>query len=189
MILLIDNYDSFTWNLVQALWSLGETVHVVENDRITLDEIAASKPAGIVISPGPCTPKEAGVSVPLVQRFAASVPILGVCLGHQSIGAAFGAEVVRAPLPMHGKVSRVRHDGRGLFTGVSAPMLATRYHSLHVTKLPAALRVTATSEDDGLVMAMEHAAHPVFGVQFHPESIATQDGVTLLQNFVRRTRA
>jgi anthranilate synthase component 2 len=186
LILLIDNYDSFTWNLVQALWTLGQVVRVVENDRITTDEIAALAPKGIVISPGPCTPKEAGVSVPVIERFFSTVPLLGVCLGHQAIGAAFGGVVKRAPLPMHGKVSLVSHDGHGLFDGVASPMAATRYHSLIVERetLPKELRVTATS-DDGLIMALEHVSRPVFGVQFHPESIATKDGVRLLENFVR----
>ncbi len=189
MLLLIDNYDSFTWNLVQAFWTLGETVKVIENDRITTDEIAVLQPAGIVISPGPCTPNEAGVSVAAIQRFASSIPILGVCLGHQAIGAAFGGVVKRAPLPMHGKVSKIRHDASTLFAGVASPMTVTRYHSLIVEQatLPAELRATATSEE-GLIMALEHRAHPVFGVQFHPESIATPDGVKLLENFVRRTK-
>jgi anthranilate synthase component 2 len=191
MILLIDNYDSFTWNLVQALWTLGAEVRVVENDRITTDEIAAAKPRGIVVSPGPCTPNEAGVSVAAIRRFTDSVPILGVCLGHQAIGAAFSGVVARAPLPMHGKVSRILHDGRDLFAGVASPMQATRYHSLIVERatLPKELRVTATSEGDDLIMALQHVARPVFGVQFHPESIATNDGVRLLENFVRVVNA
>ncbi len=189
MLLLIDNYDSFTWNLVQAFWTLGQTVKVIENDRITTDEIAALGPAGIVISPGPCTPSEAGVSVAAIQRFASTIPILGVCLGHQAIGAAFGGVVKRAPLPMHGKVSTISHDGSPLFSGVPSPMRVTRYHSLIVEResLPTALRATAHSED-GLIMALQHEAFSVFGVQFHPESIATPDGVKLLANFVQRTK-
>ncbi len=190
MIVLVDNYDSFTWNLVQALWSLGAVVKVVSNDGVTLEEIAAMRPRGIVVSPGPCSPKEAGISVPVFQRFAATVPILGVCLGHQSLGAAFGAEVVRAPVPMHGKVSKVGHAGSGVFAGLPQPFVATRYHSLVVAKdgLPRELEVCAWNEGDmheGLVMGLTLRGKPVFGVQFHPESIMTRDGPKLLDNFVR----
>jgi len=186
MILVIDNYDSFTFNLVQYLGELGAEMEVWRNDRITLDEIAARKPERIVISPGPCTPAEAGVSVSLIQRFSGELPILGVCLGHQSIGEAFGGDVVRAPYLMHGKTSRIHHNEQGVFQGLPQDFTATRYHSLIVKKdtLPGALRITAETED-GLIMGLRHAEHPTVGVQFHPESILTDVGKKLLSNFLK----
>ena len=185
MILVIDNYDSFTFNLVQYLGELGAEMEVWRNDQITLDEIAAKKPERIVISPGPCTPAEAGVSVGLIQRFSGQLPILGVCLGHQSIGEAFGGDVVRAPYLMHGKTSQIHHDEQGLFRGLPQDFTATRYHSLMVKKdtLPASLQVTAETED-GLIMGLRHKEHPTQGVQFHPESILTDVGKKLLTNFL-----
>jgi anthranilate synthase/aminodeoxychorismate synthase-like glutamine amidotransferase len=185
MILVIDNYDSFTFNLVQYLGELGAEMEVWRNDQITLDEIAAKKPERIVISPGPCTPAEAGVSVGLIQRFSGQLPILGVCLGHQSIGEAFGGDVVRAPYLMHGKTSQIHHDEQGLFRGLPQGFTATRYHSLMVKKdtLPASLQVTAGTED-GLIMGLRHKEHPTEGVQFHPESILTDVGKKLLTNFL-----
>jgi anthranilate synthase component 2 len=188
MILLLDNYDSFTFNLYQALSELGADVIVRRNDAVTVDEVEQLLPTldGIVISPGPCTPSEAGISVPLVRRLAGSVPILGVCLGHQAIGAAFGGTIVRAPRLMHGKVSMIAHDGTGVFTGLPNPLQATRYHSLIVERstLPPELEVTA--EADGLVMGLRHRSLPVEGVQFHPESILTPTGNDLLANFLGR---
>jgi anthranilate synthase/aminodeoxychorismate synthase-like glutamine amidotransferase len=185
MILVIDNYDSFTFNLVQYLGELGAEMEVWRNDRITLDEIAAKKPERIVISPGPCTPAEAGVSVGLIQRFSGQLPILGVCLGHQSIGEAFGGDVVRAPYLMHGKTSQIHHDEQGLFRGLPQDFTATRYHSLMVKKdtLPSSLQVTAETKD-GLIMGLRHKEHPTEGVQFHPESILTDVGRKLLTNFL-----
>ena len=185
MLLLIDNYDSFTYNLVQYLGELGADVHVHRNDVLTLEQIAAWAPAQIVISPGPCTPSEAGISVPLIARFAGRIPILGVCLGHQAIGQAFGGNIVRARHVMHGKVSPVAHDGRGVFTGLPSPLTATRYHSLAIerARMPACLEVTATS-DDGEVMGVRHREWPVEGVQFHPEAILTEHGHALLRNFL-----
>ena len=185
MLLMIDNYDSFTYNLVQYLGELGADVRVARNDAITLDEIEALAPARIVISPGPCTPNEAGVSVPLIRRFAGKIPILGVCLGHQSIGQAFGGKVVRAREPVHGKAEEIVHDRSSLFRGMSQPLLAGRYHSLVVADrgLPRELEVSARTRD-GIVMALRHKTLPVFGVQFHPESILTPDGQTLLRNFL-----
>jgi len=185
MVLMIDNYDSFTFNLVQYLGELGAKVEVVRNDEITLDEVAARAPARIVISPGPCTPSEAGISVPLIQRFAGSVPILGVCLGHQAIGQAFGGRVVRAARVMHGKLSPIVHDGTGVFGGLPSPFTATRYHSLAIERasLPDALEVTATA-DDGEIMGVRHRSYPVEGVQFHPEAILTEHGRRLLANFL-----
>jgi len=192
MLLLIDNYDSFTWNLAQYLGELGAEVRVVRNDQISVDEIARAAPSHVVISPGPCTPNEAGVSLAVVEQLAGKVPILGVCLGHQAIGQAFGGRVIRAPRVMHGKTSAITHDGTGLFRGVANPMTATRYHSLVVERatMPEALRVTATVDDgDGpLVMALEHRTLPVWGLQFHPESILTGDGKKLLDNFLRGAR-
>jgi anthranilate synthase component II len=188
MILLLDNYDSFTFNLYQALSELGAEVLVRRNDKVTVDEVdkLASMLDGIVISPGPCTPGEAGISVPLVRRLAGIVPILGVCLGHQAIGAAFGGKIVRAPKLMHGKVSMIAHDGSGVFAGLPNPFQATRYHSLIVERstLPSELEITA--EADGLVMGMRHRTLPVEGVQFHPESILTPTGNDLLANFLGR---
>ncbi|MEP6941809.1 MAG: aminodeoxychorismate/anthranilate synthase component II [Betaproteobacteria bacterium] len=185
MLLMIDNYDSFTYNLVQYLGELGEDVHVHRNDAVTLDQIAALRPERIVISPGPCTPSQAGVSVPLVQRFAGKIPILGVCLGHQAIGEAFGGRIVRAKRVMHGKLSAVSHAGGGVFAGLPNPLSATRYHSLAIERvsLPACLEVTAESED-GEIMGVRHRELAVEGVQFHPEAILTEHGYALLRNFL-----
>jgi anthranilate synthase component 2 len=185
MLLLIDNYDSFTYNLVQYLGELGADVHVHRNDMLTLEQIAAWEPERIVISPGPCTPNEAGISVPLIRRFAGAIPILGVCLGHQAIGKAFNGNIVRAAQVMHGKVSPVAHDGRGVFAGLPSPLTATRYHSLAIERksMPACLEVTATAAD-GEVMGVRHRQWPVEGVQFHPEAILTEHGHALLRNFL-----
>ena len=185
MLLMIDNYDSFTYNLVQYFGEHGADVRVARNDALTLDEVAALKPQHIVISPGPCTPAEAGISVPLIRRFAGTVPILGVCLGHQSIGQAFGGTVVRAQRVMHGKLSPVAHDGEGVFAGLPSPFQATRYHSLAIDEatMPEALTVTARS-DDGEIMGVRHREHAVHGVQFHPEAILTEHGKRLLANFL-----
>ena len=183
--LVIDNYDSFTFNLVQYLGELGEVPEVFRNDRITLDEIAAMHPAHIVISPGPCTPAEAGISVELIRRFTGEIPILGVCLGHQAMGVAFGGNVVRAPRLMHGKTSLIHHDGQGIFSGLPSPFTATRYHSLIVEEpLPEELVRTAWTEE-GELMGMRHREHPSFGVQFHPESILTEHGHKMLANFLQ----
>jgi len=186
MLLMIDNYDSFTYNLVQYLGELGEEVSVFRNDEITLEQIEALHPSRIVISPGPCTPNEAGISVPLIQRFAGKLPILGVCLGHQSIGQAFGGKIVHAAQLMHGKTSDIRHKDAGVFHGLPNPLTATRYHSLVIEKksLPACLEVTAWT-DDGEIMGVRHRDLPVEGVQFHPESILTDKGHELLANFLR----
>jgi anthranilate synthase/aminodeoxychorismate synthase-like glutamine amidotransferase len=188
MLLMLDNYDSFTWNLVQYLGELGAVVKVVRNDAITLDEIEALAPTHIVISPGPCTPNEAGVSVPLIRRFAGKVPILGVCLGHQAIGQAFGGRVIRAQRVMHGKLSSIVHDQRGVFADIPSPFNATRYHSLAIERpsLPSSLDITATA-DDGEIMAVRHRELPVEGVQFHPEAILTEHGRKLLENFLATT--
>jgi anthranilate synthase component 2 len=185
MLLMIDNYDSFTYNLVQYFGELGEDVRVVRNDEITLEEIAAIGPERIVISPGPCSPNEAGISVPVIRELAGRVPILGVCLGHQAIGAAFGGRVVHAKTLMHGKTSPVHHEGKGVFRGLPDPLVATRYHSLAIEResLPAVLEVTART-DDGEIMGVRHRELPVEGVQFHPESILTQHGHALLRNFL-----
>jgi anthranilate synthase component 2 len=189
MLLMIDNYDSFTWNLVQYFGELGAEVVVYRNDTITLDQIAVWEPAKIVISPGPCTPSEAGISVPLIQRFAGRIPILGVCLGHQAIGQAFGGTIVRAQRVMHGKLSPVTHDGRGVFTGLPSPFDVTRYHSLAIERatIPACLEITATA-DDGEIMGVRHRELAVEGVQFHPEAILTQHGHALLANFLAGRR-
>ncbi len=184
-LLMLDNYDSFTYNLVQYLGELGAEVHVHRNDAITLDDVEAMAPAQIVVSPGPCTPSEAGISVPLIQRFAGRIPILGVCLGHQAIGQAFGGRIVRAQRVMHGKISPVTHDSHGVFTGVPTPFAVTRYHSLAIERqsMPDVLEVTATA-DDGEVMGVRHRQLPVEGVQFHPEAILTEHGKRLLANFL-----
>ena len=192
MLLMIDNYDSFTFNLVQYLQALGAEVRVERNDALTVDEIEKLAPERIVISPGPCTPNEAGVSVAVIERLGAHVPILGVCLGHQSIGQAYGGDVVRAGRIMHGKTSHIRHEGKGVFAGLPDGYEATRYHSLVVDKrtLPACLEVTAwTDNEDGSmeeIMGLRHREFPVEGVQFHPESILTEHGHALLKNFLER---
>jgi anthranilate synthase component 2 len=188
-LLVIDNYDSFTYNLVHFLGELGAESTVRRNDKITLDEIAAMAPDGIVLSPGPATPDTAGVCLTAIARFAPTTPMLGVCLGHQAMGQAMGGDVIRAPALMHGKTSRINHTGKGLFRGLNAGFEATRYHSLIVKPetLPATLEVTATS-DDGLIMGMQHKSFPMHGVQFHPESIASENGHALLQNFLNLTR-
>jgi anthranilate synthase/aminodeoxychorismate synthase-like glutamine amidotransferase len=187
VILVVDNYDSFTFNLVQALQSLGAEVEVHRNDELSVDDARAMKPEALVLSPGPCTPAEAGISVPLIRALSGSVPILGVCLGHQSIGAAFGGTVRRAGRVVHGKTSPVSHEGTGLFQGLPRPLPVGRYHSLVVDRssLPAELEVTAVSTDDGEVMALRHRSHPTVGVQFHPESVLTPDGPALLRNFLQ----
>jgi para-aminobenzoate synthetase component 2 len=185
MILLLDNYDSFTYNLAQYLGELGCYVEVHRNDKISVEEIARRKPDRIVISPGPCTPQEAGISVELVQRLAGKFPILGVCLGHQAIGAAFGGKIVRAPKLFHGKTSQIYHDGKTIFNKLPNPFTATRYHSLIVEKksLPRELSISAETED-GIIMGLRHRRYKLEGVQFHPESILTESGKQLLQNFL-----
>jgi anthranilate synthase component 2 len=185
MIVLIDNYDSFTFNLFHYLGGLGADVVVHRNDKISVDDVLAADPEAIVLSPGPCTPNDAGICLDLIAKAAPTIPILGVCLGHQAIGQAFGGDVVRAPVPMHGKLSTMHHGGTGVFRGVNGPFQATRYHSLIVdrTTLPAELAVTAETEDR-LVMGLAHAKLPVHGVQFHPESIASEHGHLLLRNFL-----
>jgi len=186
MILVIDNYDSFTYNIVQYLGELGAEIEVVRNNEITVADILKKKPDHVLISPGPCSPKEAGISVEVIKQLAGKVPILGVCLGHQSIGYAFGGEIVRAKNLMHGKTSTITHDGKGVFLGLPNPFKATRYHSLVIKKesLPKELIVTATSED-GEIMGVRHRSLPIEGVQFHPESILTESGKTLLGNFLK----
>jgi anthranilate synthase component 2 len=190
MILVIDNYDSFVHNLARYVRELGEAAVVRRNDALTPDEVAALAPTHIILSPGPCTPVEAGVSVDLIRRFAPSIPILGVCLGHQCIGAAYGARIVRAGRPVHGKTSAIRHDGSGVLAGLPSPLVAARYHSLVIERssVPAELRVTATADDDGEIMAVAHATHPVEGVQFHPESAATEYGYAMLDRFLHGDR-
>ena len=185
MLLMIDNYDSFTYNLVQYFGELGAEVNVYRNDAITLEQVAAWRPEKIVISPGPCTPTEAGISVPLIQRFAGEIPILGVCLGHQAIGQAFGGRILRARRVMHGKLSTIRHHGGGIFAGLNNPLTATRYHSLVIDRigLPECLEVTAESED-GEIMGVRHRQLAVEGVQFHPEAILTEQGHEMLANFL-----
>ncbi|WP_409343914.1 aminodeoxychorismate/anthranilate synthase component II [Paenibacillus sp. MBLB4367] len=185
MILVIDNYDSFTYNLVQYLGEIGETVVVRRNDEIDLDGIEALNPDHILISPGPCTPNEAGISLALIDRFKGKVPILGVCLGHQSIGQAFGGDVIRAERLMHGKTSEIHHDGKTIFSGIPSPYTATRYHSLIVKSetLPDCLEVSARTEE-GEIMALRHKEYPIEGVQFHPESVISEHGLTLLRNFI-----
>jgi anthranilate synthase/aminodeoxychorismate synthase-like glutamine amidotransferase len=187
MLIVIDNYDSFTYNLVQYLSEMYREIRVFRNDAVTVDELRGLRPAGIVISPGPCTPKEAGISVETVRTLGRSIPLLGVCLGHQSIGHAFGGDVVRAPYLMHGKTSEIHHDGAGLFAGLPNPFTATRYHSLVIKRetCPDCLTVSAWT-DDGLIMGVRHKTFPIEGVQFHPESILTAVGKQLLGNFVER---
>ncbi len=189
MILLIDNYDSFTYNLFHYLGELGAEVKVVRNDEISAKEALGMKPEGIVLSPGPCTPNEAGICLEVIEQAAGKMPILGVCLGHQAIGQVYGGKVVRAPEPMHGKLSRVHHNGRSVFRGLNNDFLATRYHSLTIDppSMPAVLDVTATSED-GVIQGVMHKSHPVHGVQFHPESIASENGHALLNNFLQIAR-
>ena len=191
MLLVIDNYDSFTFNLVQYLGELGEDPVVRRNDELSVEDVGALGPRAIVLSPGPCTPAEAGITVPVVRRWGATIPILGVCLGHQAIGEAYGGTVVRARRVMHGKTSLVNHDGTGLFAGLPQPLTVMRYHSLIVERatLPPVLRVTATAADDASeIHAVQHAQHRVWGVQFHPESVLTQAGKQLLQNFLELAR-
>jgi len=185
MIFVLDNYDSFTYNLVQYMGELGAEMVIRRNDDLTLDEVEALAPERILLSPGPCTPQEAGILIPLIQRFTGKVPILGVCLGHQAIGAAFGGDVIRAPQLMHGKTSAVDHDGKSIFAGIESPMTCTRYHSLIVSEqtLPNELEISARSSD-GIIMGLRHREHPIEGVQFHPESVLTQDGKRLIQNFL-----
>jgi anthranilate synthase component 2 len=189
LLLLIDNYDSFTYNLFHYLGQLGANVVVKRNDEIGVDDAIAMKPEAVVLSPGPCTPNEAGICLDLVARAGAHLPILGVCLGHQAIGQVYGGKIVRAPEPMHGKVSRVHHTGGSVFRGLNNDFLATRYHSLTIAPetIPAELEVTATS-GDGVIMGVMHKRHPVHGVQFHPESIASENGHALLENFLRIAR-
>jgi anthranilate synthase component 2 len=184
-LLVVDNYDSFTYNLVQYLGELEELPEVVRNDEVTLAQVAAMQPLGVVISPGPCTPREAGICTDLVRELGAEMPVLGVCLGHQCIGEAYGGDVVRAPRVMHGKLSTITHDGEGVFRGIDSPLVATRYHSLVVdaATLPSSLVATAWA-DDGVLMGLRHREHPVEGVQFHPESIMTESGHRLLRNFI-----
>lgn len=185
MILLLDNYDSFTYNLAQYLGELGCTLEVHRNDKISVEEIARRKPERIVISPGPCTPQEAGISVELIQKLAGKFPILGVCLGHQAIGAAFGGKVIRAPKLFHGKTSEIEHDGKGIFRSVPNPLTATRYHSLIVERksLPRELSISAETRD-GIIMGLRHRHYPIDGVQFHPESVLTESGKQILKNFL-----
>jgi anthranilate synthase/aminodeoxychorismate synthase-like glutamine amidotransferase len=185
VILLLDNYDSFTYNLAQYLGELGCTLEVHRNDRISVEEIVRRKPERIVISPGPCTPQEAGISVELIQKLAGKFPILGVCLGHQAIGAAFGGKIVRAPKLFHGKTSEIEHDGKGIFRSVPNPLTATRYHSLIVERksLPRELQVSAETQDE-IIMAVRHRKYKIEGVQFHPESVLTESGKKILKNFL-----
>jgi anthranilate synthase/aminodeoxychorismate synthase-like glutamine amidotransferase len=190
MVFVLDNYDSFTYNLVQYLGELGAEVEVYRNDELTVEQVEALKPERILLSPGPCTPSEAGILVPLIRHMAGKAPILGVCLGHQAIGEAFGGQVVRASHLMHGKTSSITHDGKGVFTGLSSPLTATRYHSLIVAEdsLPATLMVTArTSEITGgsVIMGLRHRTLPIEGVQFHPESVLTEGGLQMIRNFLK----
>lgn len=188
MLLMIDNYDSFTYNLVQYLGEMGFEPFVRRNDELSVEDVEKLKPSAIVLSPGPCTPAEAGICVPLIQRLAGRVPILGVCLGHQAIGAAFGGNIVRARRLMHGKASPIRHDGCGVFEGLPSPFSAIRYHSLVIERetMPECLVETATSEDDGEIMGVRHRELALEGIQFHPESILTEHGKTMLRNFCRK---
>ena len=185
MLFMLDNYDSFVYNLVQYFGVLGERVEVRRNDKISIPEIEALNPSAVVISPGPCTPDQAGISMQAVRHFAGKIPVLGVCLGHQSIGRVFGGRVIRAPEVVHGKVSRIRHDGRTIFSGLEDGFIATRYHSLIIERetLPDCLEISAWT-DDGLIMGVRHREYPVEGVQFHPESILTESGMKILENFL-----
>ena len=191
MILVIDNYDSFVHNLARYVRELGNEAVVHRNDALTLDQIAALAPTHIILSPGPCTPAEAGISVDVVRRFGPTTPILGVCLGHQCIGAAYGAGIVRARRPLHGKISLVAHDGSSIFSGLPSPLQVARYHSLVIVRdtVPEVLRVIASAVDDGEIMAIEHRAHPVIGVQFHPESAASVHGYAMIDRFLRGERS
>ena len=191
MILVIDNYDSFVHNLARYVRELGREAVVRRNDALTLDQVARLAPSHIVLSPGPCTPREAGISVDLIRRFGPTTPILGVCLGHQCIGAAYGGNVVRARRPLHGKTSDISHTGTGIFTGLPSPLRAARYHSLVIApeSLPPSLRVTAVADDDREIMAVEHVTDPVVGVQFHPESAASEYGYAMLDRFLRGERS
>lgn len=186
MVLVLDNYDSFTYNLVQYLGELGAVVHVVRNDATTVEAIAAARPECIVLSPGPGRPEDAGVMMDVIRELGGTTPILGVCLGHQALGAVYGGTVVRAATPMHGKTSTIEHNGRGLFTGLTSPFQASRYHSLVVAEetLPEALEITARTQEDGTIMGLRHRTLPVHGVQFHPESILTGEGKRILRNFL-----
>ena len=190
MILLIDNYDSFTWNIYQFLGDLGVVAEVHRNDKITLEQIEAKQPQAIILSPGPCTPNEAGICLELVEKYSGTIPLLGICLGHEAIGQAFGGKVVLAPAPVHGKLSKIKHTGGALFAECAQHFEATRYHSLVVDEasLPAQLEATAWS-DDGLLMALAHKEHLTFGIQFHPESIATEYGHQVLKNFLIKAQA
>jgi para-aminobenzoate synthetase component 2 len=185
MVFVLDNYDSFTYNLVQYMGELGAEMIIRRNDELTVDEVEALAPERILLSPGPCTPREAGISIDLIRRFAGKTPILGVCLGHQAIGAAFGGDVIRAPRLMHGKTSEVEHDGKTIFSGIGTPMTCTRYHSLIVSEknLPKDLEISARTAD-GTIMGLRHRKFPVEGVQFHPESVLTDDGKQLIKNFL-----
>jgi anthranilate synthase/aminodeoxychorismate synthase-like glutamine amidotransferase len=185
MVVVLDNYDSFTYHLVQYMGELGAEMVVRRNDELTPEEVESLHPDRILLSPGPCTPQEAGISIPLIKHFTGKVPILGVCLGHQAIGAAFGGNVVRAPQLMHGKTSQVSHDGRTVYSGIASPMTCTRYHSLIVAEdgLPPELEISARTAD-GIIMGLRHREYPIEGVQFHPESVLTQDGKRLIQNFL-----
>jgi anthranilate synthase/aminodeoxychorismate synthase-like glutamine amidotransferase len=187
MVLVIDNYDSFTYNLVQYLGELGADVTVMRNDVVSVEDVANAKPDRIVISPGPGRPEQAGVTMSVIRRLGQATPILGVCLGHQAIGAVFGGEVVRAGVPMHGKTSTIEHNGQGVFSGIAGPFLASRYHSLVVAEkgLPADLEITARTREDANIMGLRHRTWPVHGVQFHPESILTGEGKTILRNFLK----
>lgn len=189
MILLIDNYDSFTYNLFHYLGELGADVKVIRNDELSAEKALSLQPKGIVLSPGPCTPNEAGICLEVIEKANGNMPILGVCLGHQAIGQVYGGRIVRAPEPMHGKLSRVHHTGRSVFRGLNNDFLATRYHSLTIDppSMPATLEITATSED-GVIQGVMHKSHPVHGVQFHPESIASENGHALLGNFLQIAR-
>jgi anthranilate synthase/aminodeoxychorismate synthase-like glutamine amidotransferase len=186
MVLVIDNYDSFTYNLVQYLGELGADIRVRRNDEVTVDEVAAMQPDRILISPGPGRPEDAGVTMDVIRRFGPTTPVLGVCLGHQAIGMVYGATVCRARAPMHGKTSTVEHDGQGVFAGITAPIQAGRYHSLIIDNesVPPALAVTARTKEDGTIMGVRHRRYPVHGVQFHPESVLTDEGRQMLRNFL-----